>query len=73
MLFRSFMEGQKAIAALKSAEKKVQAKPIPKVVTPGKGEGTGPASGLSRSNLHRVARSGDQNATQAALEKLLSQ
>lgn len=69
---KQFMEGQKALAALKSAEKKVAAKPLPKVVTPGKGEGTGPVSGLSKANLHRVARSGDQATTAAALEKLLS-
>lgn len=70
---KQYMEGQKALAALKSAEKKVQAKPLPKVVTPGKGESTGPVSGLSKANLQRVARSGDQHATAAALEKLLSQ
>jgi hypothetical protein len=69
---KQFMEGQKALSALKSAEKKVSAKPLPKVVAPGKGEGTGPVSGLSKASLHRVARSGDQGSTQAALEKLLS-
>ena len=70
---KQYMEGQKALAANKAAEKKVQAKPLPKVVTPGKGEGAGNSSGLSKANLHKVARSGNQDATTAALEKLLSQ
>lgn len=70
---KQFMEGQKALAALKSAEKKVQGKPLPKVVAPSKGTETGKTAGLSKVNLLRAAKSGDQDATAAALEKLLSQ
>jgi len=70
---KQFMEGQKALAALKSAEKKVQGKPLPKVVAPSKGTETGKPAGLSKVNLLRAAKSGDQDATAAALEKLLSQ
>jgi hypothetical protein len=69
---KQYLEGQRALKANNDAAKKVQAKPLPKVQAPGKGEGTGPTTGLNKANLQRVAKSGDQGATAAALERLLN-
>jgi hypothetical protein len=69
---KEIIAGQKALKAQSEAAKKVQAKPLPKVQSPGKGEGTGPQNGISKANLQKVARSGDQSSTAAALERLLS-
>ena len=69
---RQYLQGQKALKAQEKAAGKVTAKPLPRVVAPGKGEATGPAGpGMSKANLHRVASSGDLSSTQAALERLL--
>lgn len=69
---RKYMEGQKALKALDSAKGKLEGKKLPKVLKPGAGEGTGSQTTLTQAQRHKVARSGDQGATVAALERMLS-
>lgn len=68
---KQFIEGQKALKAHETAAKKLEKKPLPRVVKPSAGDGAGSSGGLSKAQLTRVARSGDMGATQAALERIL--
>ena len=67
---KQFMEGQKALKALEKAKAKVVVKPLPKVVAPSKGEATGPGNGVNKGALSKIARSGNMDATAAAMAKL---
>lgn len=69
---RKYMEGQKALTALETAKGKLEAKKLPKVLKPSAGEGAGSQTAMTQAQRHKVAKSGDQGLTVAALERMLS-
>lgn len=71
LVIRDALAGRKAASSLQNAQKKVAAKPLPKVVRPGSGEQASRA-GVDRIQAAKVARSGDRANIQKTLERLLS-
>lgn len=71
LVLRDALAGRKAASSLQSAQKKVSAKPLPKVVRPGSGEQASRA-GVDRVSAAKVARSGDRASIQKTLERMLS-
>lgn len=71
LVLRDALAGRKAASSLQSAQKKVAARPLPKVVKPGSGEQASRA-GVDRVSAAKVARSGDRGSIQKTLERMLS-
>jgi hypothetical protein len=71
LVLRDALAGRKAATSLQSAQKKVAARPLPKVVKPGSGEQASRA-GVDRVSAAKVARSGDRSSIQRTLERMLS-
>lgn len=70
LVLRDALAGRKAATSLQSAQKKVAAKPLPKVVRPGSGEAS--SRGVDRVSAAKVARGGDRASIQKTLERMLS-
>lgn len=71
LVLRDALAGRRAASSLQNAQKKVAAKPLPKVVRPGSGEASSRA-GVDRVSAAKVARSGDRASIQKTLERMLS-